>query len=93
MNNVYILSVACSQSHQYFTLTLFFALCSFSLITVRLYDFLAKGYRQKSAHKMLMKLTPEVVGCISVSLDYRYVNTVKAAVGKFVRFFVTLRYF
>jgi len=35
-------------------------LCHFSLITVWLYDFLAKGYRQKSARKMLMKLTIDV---------------------------------
>jgi hypothetical protein len=34
------------------------ALRNFSLITVPLCDFLAKGYWQKIARKMLMKLTP-----------------------------------
>ncbi len=36
--------------------------CNFSLITVQLCDFLAKGYWQKSANKMLMQLTTGGVG-------------------------------
>jgi len=43
-------------------------LLSFSLVMFLLCNFLAKGYWQKSTHKMLMKLNPEVFISLVLSI-------------------------